>query len=68
MRSLLTRVQMLEGATGAVTMRDAIDRPPLETREQWLARQGGAGRELKAPFAARPWLLTPCPRPIQSPS
>ena len=29
------------GTVGAVTVRDAIDRPPRETREEWIARQAG---------------------------
>jgi len=42
MRDLSKRVANLEaGALGAVTVRDAIDRPPQETREEWIARQAG---------------------------
>jgi hypothetical protein len=39
---LRKRVVTLEAGTpGAVTVRDAIDRPPRETREEWIARQAG---------------------------
>jgi hypothetical protein len=42
MRDLSKRVANLEAETvGAVTLRDAIDRPPHETREEWIARQAG---------------------------
>jgi len=40
MRDRSKRVATLEAGTlGAVTVRDAIDRPPQETREEWIARQ-----------------------------
>jgi hypothetical protein len=42
MRNLSTRVGRLEAtAPGALTVCDAIDRPPQETREEWIARQAG---------------------------
>ena len=42
MRDVSKRVATLEaGTVGAVTIRDAIDRPPQETREEWIARQAG---------------------------
>jgi hypothetical protein len=42
MLDLSKRVATLEaGVVGAVTLRDAIDRPPKETREEWIARQAG---------------------------
>jgi hypothetical protein len=42
MRDLSKRVATLEAETGgAATVRDAIDRPPRETREEWIARQAG---------------------------
>jgi|HubBroStandDraft_6_1064221.scaffolds.fasta_scaffold661972_2 hypothetical protein len=40
--NLSKRMATLEAeAVGAVTLRDAIDRPPRETREEWIARQAG---------------------------
>ena len=42
MRDLSKRVTVLEGgAAGAIVIRDAIDRPPQETREEWIARRDG---------------------------
>jgi hypothetical protein len=42
MNSLGRRVSRLEGGrSSSLTVRDAIDRPPQETREQWLARVAG---------------------------
>ena len=41
MHSLSRRVARLEEATAApFVLTEAIDRPPQETREQWLARTG----------------------------
>jgi len=41
--SLSTRLAKLEALTASLslTVRDAIDRPPQETREQWIARISG---------------------------
>ena len=42
MSSLLRRVSLLEGGRRSLLpMSETIDRPPQETREQWLARQSG---------------------------
>jgi hypothetical protein len=42
MHSLSRRVARLEEATAApFVLTEAIDRPPQETREQWLARKAG---------------------------
>jgi hypothetical protein len=39
-RTLSGRLARLEASRGgALTVRDAIDRPPQETREEWLARK-----------------------------
>jgi hypothetical protein len=39
---LIARLDRLEGkAPQNVPVRDAIDRPPRETRAQWLARRAG---------------------------
>jgi hypothetical protein len=59
MRDLSKRVATLEAGTlGAVTVRDAIDRPPRETRDEWIARQAGLPpphppRQLVADFLYR---------------
>jgi hypothetical protein len=44
MNRLSTRIVQLETAwAGAsLTVHDAIDRPPQETKEQWLARHAGS--------------------------
>lgn len=42
---LLARLERLEfGTRPALTMRDAVDRPPQETREQWIARKAAEHR------------------------
>lgn len=42
MRELERRVAKLETAKGSTwVLRNAIDRPPQETREEWIARQAG---------------------------
>ena len=43
MSSLASRVAKVEESRGkrSFTVRDAIDRPPQETREQWMARRAG---------------------------
>jgi hypothetical protein len=43
MNRLSARIVQLETALAgaSLTIRDAIDRPPQETREQWLARKAG---------------------------
>ena len=41
MTPLSRRVGKPEARPGVATLRDAIDRPPQETREQWLAHVAG---------------------------
>jgi len=52
--TLRSRLDKLETATaGAATVFDAIDRPPQETREQWIARQAGLSLRDPEPLNSR---------------